>query len=320
MRFVTYDHRGTAGTGVLDGDDIVDLTRALAAAYQRKGRSRPLERAGWVAPPGDLGAFLAAGDEALDDLRVALDSQERSGEDRERGFRFTASEVRLRAPVRRPGKVACMWVNYLAHGKEVDVDTPKSDPVFFSKFSDVVIGPGDPIVLPAVSRQVDYEGELALVIGREGKNVPESRALEHVAGYTILNDVSARDFNLDRVVGAVVPYVIQKTFDTFCPMGPALVTPDEAGDPHDQSIRLWIDGELLQDGNSGQMVFEIPEILSYLSRVVTLRPGDVVSTGTPPGSGHWRKPPRYLQPGNRVKVEVGTLGTLENPVVAEESP
>ncbi len=320
MRIVTYRHRGTPGTGLVAADGIVDLTRALAELYRRRDRSRASDLAAFTAPPGDVVRLLEGKEAALDDARAALEEigprlAAEPGGCRHEGLFFGADEVTLGPPVPNPGKVACMWVNYLAHGKEVAVDTPKTDPVFFSKFPNVVIGPGQPIVLPRVSTQVDYEAELALVIGRGTKDVPEERALEHVAGYTILNDVSARDFNLDRVVGAVAPYIVQKTFDTFAPMGPCLVTADEVPDPQRLPIRLWIGDDLLQDGNTDRMVFKIPQIISYLSRVVTLHPGDVISTGTPPGSGHWRKPPRYLRPGDRVRIEVGNLGVLENPVV-----
>ncbi|MGH7803311.1 MAG: fumarylacetoacetate hydrolase family protein [Candidatus Binatia bacterium] len=322
MRIVTYRHRGASGTGILAGDRVVDLTRALGALYRRRDRPRAIELAAFVAPPADVVRLLEGGEEALDDARVAIEHvapriAAEAARCKEEGLLFDAGEVALGPPVRNPGKIACMWVNYLAHGKEVSVDAPKTDPVFFSKFPGVAIGPGDPIVLPRVSRQVDYEAELAVVIGREAKHVPEERALDVVAGYTVLNDVSARDFNLDQVVGAVAPYIIQKTFDTFAPMGPALVTRDEVPDPQHLPIRLWIDGELLQDGNTERMVFGVRQIVSFLSKVVTLRPGDVISTGTPPGSGHWRKPPRYLRAGNRVRIEVGGVGVLENPVIDE---
>ena len=324
MRIVTYSHRGSVGTGLVTGNDVLDLTRALAALYRRRGRPRASALAAFVAPPGDVVRLLEGEAAALDDARAALEEiGPRLAAEPERcrreGLLFGTAEVALGPPVPNPGKIACMWVNYLAHGKEVAVDTPKTDPVFFSKFPSVAIAPGEPIVLPRRSRQVDYEAELAVVIGRTVKDVPEERALETVVGYTILNDVSARDFNLDQVVGAVAPYIIQKTFDTFAPMGPALVTADEVPDPQRLPIRLWIDGELLQDGNTERMVFKIPQIISYLSRVVTLRPGDVISTGTPPGSGHWRKPPRYLRAGDRVRIEVGNLGVLENPVVDDSS-
>jgi len=308
--------------GVVHRENVVDLTRALAQWYARRGRAKAEEYAHFVAPPGDMAGFLGSGPEALEYAREAIvelaDEFER---DRERwraeGVLFSLSEVKLEAPVSRPGKIACLWVNYVEHGNEAAIMPPMKEPVFFSKFSDVIIGPGDPIQLPRVSRAVDYEAELAVIIGRTGKHIPEERALEYVAGYTILNDVSARDFNLKTLLGVVGPYIIQKTFDTFAPMGPYLVTRDEVPDPHALRIRLWINGELMQDGYSGDMIFKIPRIISYLSRIVTLRPGDVISTGTPPGVGHWRTPPRYLRAGEVVRIEIEHLGVLENPVVQE---
>lgn len=275
-----------------------------------------------IAPPGDMVGFLESGPEALEEAQQAVAEISRGlpemGERwREQGLLFTLSEVKLKAPVTRPGKLVCMWVNYVEHGQEAAIVPPTKEPVFFSKFPDVVIGPGEPIELPRVSRAVDYEAELALVIGRQGKHIPEERVYDYIAGYTILNDVSARDFNLKSLLGVVGPYIIQKTFDTFAPMGPYLVTRDEVPDPHALPIRLWINEELMQDGNSGGMIFKIPQIVSYLSRIVTLRPGDVISTGTPPGVGHWRNPPRYLRAGETVRIEIGNLGILENPVCQE---
>ncbi len=320
MRLVTYSFRGFHRLGVVREGIVIDLTRALERWYAWRGEAKAEARAHWVAPPGDMMGFLANGPTALEEAREAVEEVQRQLSNealRAQGIVLELSEVKLEAPVRRPGKIACLWVNYVEHGNEAAIVPPTKEPVFFAKFSDVVIGPGDPIQLPRVSRAVDYEAELAVVIGREGKHIPEESALEYVAGYTILNDVSARDFNLKTLLGVVGPYIIQKTFDTFAPMGPYLVTRDEVPDPHALPIRLWINGELMQDGNSGEMIFKIPQIISYLSRVVTLRPGDVISTGTPPGVGHWRTPPRYLQPGETVRIEIGNLGVLENPVIRE---
>jgi 2-keto-4-pentenoate hydratase/2-oxohepta-3-ene-1,7-dioic acid hydratase in catechol pathway len=320
MRLVTYSFRGFHRLGVVRGEAVIDLTRALEQWYAWRGETKAEARAQWVAPPGDMVGFLAHGPWALEEAQEAVEEVRNRLSDgvlRAQGIVFELSEVKLEAPVRRPGKIACLWVNYVEHGNEAAIVPPTKEPVFFAKFSDVVIGPGDPIQLPRVSQAVDYEAELAVVIGREGKHIPEESALEYVAGYTILNDVSARDFNLKTLLGVVGPYIIQKTFDTFAPMGPYLVTRDEVPDPHALPIRLWINGELMQDGNSGEMIFKIPRIISYLSRVVTLRPGDVISTGTPPGVGHWRTPPRYLQPGETVRIEIGNLGVLENPVIRE---
>ena len=171
--------------------------------------------------------------------------------------------------------------------------------------------------MPRISHKVDYEAELALVIGRRGKDIPPEMAYDYIAGYTILNDVSARDFSLKELLGVVGPSDVQKSFDTFAPMGPYLVTSDEIPDPHVLGIRLRIGDEILQDSNTGYMIHRIPEIIAYISSIATLEPGDVITTGTPPGVGFTRTPPRWLRPGETVRIEIDKIGVLENPVVAE---
>lgn len=190
---------------------------------------------------------------------------------------------------------------------------------FFTKFPTAVIGPGDAIVLPRISKKVDYEAELALVIGTRGKNILAEKAYDHVAGYTILNDVSARDFSLRELLGVVGPSDVQKPFDTFAPMGPCLVTADEIPDPHALHIRFSIGEEVLQDSSTGYMIHRIPEIIAYISAIATLEPGDVITTGTPPGVGFSRTPPRWLRAGETVRIEIERIGVLENPVVNETS-
>jgi len=185
-------------------------------------------------------------------------------------------------------------------------------PTVFNKFPNVVIAPGAPIVLPKASTKPDYEAEFAFVIGRGGRHIPAASAMDHVFGYTIVNDVSARDFQM-----ATSQWMMGKTFDTFAPMGPHLVTADEIADPHALDISLRINGEILQQSNTRQLIFKIPELVAYLSSVVTLEPGDVVSTGTPAGVGYARNPPRFLKPGDDVVISVDQVGELRNPVIAE---
>lgn len=228
-----------------------------------------------------------------------------------RGPSYALAEVRLRAPLPRPPKFICVGLNYRDHALESNMEIPKV-PTIFNKFPNVVIGPGDPIVLPKASERPDYEAEFAFVIGRGGRHIPASRAMDHVFGYTIVNDVSARDFQM-----ATSQWLMGKTFDTFAPMGPWLVTADEIRDPHALDISLEIGGERLQHSNTRELIFRIPELIEFLSTVVTLETGDVVSTGTPSGVGFARKPPRFLKPGEEVVVRVEGLGELRNPVVAE---
>ncbi len=224
---------------------------------------------------------------------------------------FPLSSVQLLAPVPRPPKLICVGLNYRDHAAEARQEIPKI-PTIFAKFSNVVIGPGQPIVLPKNSRKPDYEAEFAFVIGTGGRHIPSYEWQEHVFGYTVFNDVSARDFQM-----ATSQWMMGKTFDTFAPMGPWLVSADEIADPHALDISLRIGDETLQHSNTRELIFKIPELVAYLSSVVTLEPGDVVATGTPAGVGFARTPPRYLQPGEEVIVSIEGIGELRNPVVAE---
>ena len=228
-----------------------------------------------------------------------------------RGAAYDLAGVTLLAPIPRPPKLICVGLNYRDHASEAKMEIPKV-PTIFCKFTNVVIGPGQPIVLPKVSTRVDYEAEFAFVIGTGGRHIYAARAMEHVFGYTIANDVSARDYQM-----ATSQWLMGKTFDTFAPMGPWIVTTDEIADPHALDISLEIGGERLQDSNTRELIFKIPELIEFLSTVVTLEPGDVVPTGTPSGVGFARKPPRYLQSGDEVVIRIEGLGELRNPVVAE---
>jgi acylpyruvate hydrolase len=221
------------------------------------------------------------------------------------------SVVTLKAPIPRPGKIICLGLNYRDHAEESNQPLPPY-PIVFSKFANTVIGPGEAIVLPKVTDQVDYEAEFGVVIGRQARHVSEAEALDYVAGYVPFNDVSARDYQMRNS-----QWTIGKTFDTFGPMGPALVTADEIPDPHNLNIRLLIGDEVLQSSNTGYLIFNVNHLIADLSRVMTLEPGDLISTGTPGGVGAARQPQRFLRPGDLVKVEIEGLGVLENPVVAE---
>lgn len=229
-----------------------------------------------------------------------------------RGWLVTSRDAYWFAPVPRPGKLICIGLNYRDHAAESNMEIPKQ-PIVFSKFSTAVIAPGEPVVLPATSTQVDYEAELAVVIGRRARNVRLSRALDHVLGYTCFNDVSARDFQF-----ADGQWQRGKSCDTFAPMGPTIVTTDEVPDPHKLSIKLVLNGQAMQDSNTDQFIFGIPELIEFLSQTITLEPGDVIATGTPPGVGFARKPPVFLQPGDKMEVVIENVGTLGNPVVAHD--
>jgi 2-keto-4-pentenoate hydratase/2-oxohepta-3-ene-1,7-dioic acid hydratase in catechol pathway len=227
------------------------------------------------------------------------------------GPSYELSTVRLLAPIPRPPKFICVGLNYRDHAREAGLEIP-SVPTIFSKFSNVVIGPGAPIVLPKISKRPDYEAEFAFVIGPGGRHIPAASALDHVFGYTIVNDVSARDYQM-----ATSQWLMGKTFDTFAPMGPWIVTRDEIADPHALDLTLEIGGEILQRSNTRELVFGVPALIEFISSVVTLEPGDVVATGTPAGVGFARKRPRYLRDGDEVVIRIQGIGELRNPVIAE---
>ena len=213
-------------------------------------------------------------------------------------------------PIARPGKIVCVGLNYRDHAEEQGVELPKA-PLLFAKFTTSLIGPGEAIVIPPLVTQCDYEAELGVVIGAIVRNVSRENAFEAVAGYICANDVSARDLQF-----ADKQWTRGKSPDTFCPVGPRLVPAAEVADPHNLRIRTIVNGEVLQDSSTSNLIFGIDEIISYISQTSTLEPGDLILTGTPAGVGVFREPQRLLQPGDEVTIEIEGLGELTNPVVA----
>jgi 2-keto-4-pentenoate hydratase/2-oxohepta-3-ene-1,7-dioic acid hydratase in catechol pathway len=248
-------------------------------------------------------------------LNLDVETQRRAWNSLGRGeVRHDPAHVRLLAPVPDPRKIICIGLNYRDHAAESGVPAPE-EPILFSKYSTSLIGHGEMIILPSVSEQVDYEAELVVVIGRSGRHIARKRAFEYVGGYAVGHDVSARDWQLNK---PGKQWMAGKTFDTFAPVGPVLVTPDEVPDPHKLGIRLRLNGQTMQESNTSQLIFGVDELIAYLSQVFTLEPGDLIFTGTPPGVGMARKPPVWLKPGDTVEVEIDQLGTLRNTVVAEQ--
>jgi 2-keto-4-pentenoate hydratase/2-oxohepta-3-ene-1,7-dioic acid hydratase in catechol pathway len=252
--------------------------------------------------PGSLTELLALGQAG----------RERAEQATRDGRTIASKDVSLLAPILSPEKVICIGLNYADHAAESGQAIPE-EPVVFNKFPTSLTGPGQPISLPSVSAEVDYEAELVVVIGREGKGISESEALDYVGGYTCGHDVSARDWQLRKPGGQ---WLLGKTFDTFAPIGPLLVTADEIPNPGELGIALRLNGRTMQDSSTRQLIFSVPKLISYLSQVATLKPGDLIFTGTPPGVGAARKPPVFLQPGDKVEVEIEGIGVLENPVIA----
>ncbi len=221
------------------------------------------------------------------------------------------ADVTLRPVIPRPGKIICVGLNYLSHVGETGRDTPEY-PVLFTKFAESLVGPTDPIMAPPESVQLDWEAELAVVIGRAGRRITPGSALEHVAGYTIANDITMRDYQYKTH-----QWLQGKTWERSTPLGPYLVTPEEVGDVAALQLQLTVNGDIMQQGSPAQMMFDVPTLISHISEFVTLAPGDVILTGTPAGVGFRRKPQVFLSPGDRVEVKITGLGALDNTVVAE---
>lgn len=275
MKIVCYRAAGQSHLGALAEDRVRALSGPLANSCEQLA-ALALAHAGALAPQGPARAL---------------------------------AEVELLAPVPRPGKVICIGLNYRDHAAESGLPVPAS-PVYFAKFGSCVIGPGAPVPLPPGSAQVDYEAELAVVIGARAWRVTEAEARRHVLGYAGFNDVSARDFQF-----ADGQWIRGKACEGFAPLGPFIATRDEIPDPQNLRIGIRINGRTLQDSSTSQLVFGVDALVSFISRHVALEPGDVIATGTPPGVGFARKPPIFLQAGDVMEVEIAGLGVLRNSVV-----
>lgn len=287
MRFIQFQNATSAGQRIgveLDGEKIVDLNSFDSSL------------------PPTMREFLEAGDAAFQTAKRALNSGQHI---------LNRNDLTILAPITNPDKVVCVGMNYVDHCLEQNVPVPK-EPIIFSKFPSSIIGPYDSIVLPPESKEVDWEVELAFVIGKRGKNIKEEDAMEYVAGFTVAHDVSARDWQMKK---NGKQWLLGKTFDTFCPLGPALVSKDSISDPHGLGIRCRVNGNLVQDSNTNQMVFKTQSLIAWVSKFVTLYPGDIFLTGTPPGVGVFRKPPIYLKAGDVVECEIDELGVIRNPVM-----
>ena len=306
MKLVTFIHQDTARLGaIIDspvGELVVDLAQAYAACLSCINPD---------APPGEFPEDMLALLQSNEDIwSVTASVVEWAGSlEAEESFLFPLADVRLGPPLNNPSKIVCIGLNYHDHAREQAVEIPPR-PLLFDKFSTAIIGPDDEISWPAeVSQQVDYEAELAVVIGREGRHIPVDKAYDYIAGYTIVNDVSARDAQYSDK-----QWVRGKSFDTFCPIGPYLLTADEVEDPHNLGIRCWVNGELRQDSNTFEMIFKIPELLAFISQTSTLKSGDIISTGTPDGVGVFRDPKVFLKSGDVIEIEIDRLGRLRNTV------
>ena len=289
MRLVAFSSELADGPpgrrlGVERPDGVLDLTDALGA---------------------DLGAVLAGPDP------VAMLTDAEAEAAYEGRAVLPSAEVRPLAPLAHPGKIVCVGLNYHDHCREQNVEAP-AYPMLFAKFATAITDPGIPVVRPRATEKLDLECELAVVIGWRASRVSVARAMDHVFGFTILNDVTARDLQREDH-----QWLRAKGWDGFAPLGPAVVTRDEVDDPQALALRSTVNGQTWQESSTANMIFDIPTLLAYITRSITLEPGDVVATGTPAGVGHFHQPPRYLAAGDVMACEIAGIGTLENPIVDE---
>ena len=284
MKLVTFTHEGRTRLGAVELDAVVD--------FADHGRGLP----------DDMLTFLAQGEAAFNTAREVCASG--TG-------RLALRDVSLEAPIRRPPKILAVGLNYRDHAAEGGFDIP-TVPMIFNKQSTAVTGPQGAIYLPKESVQLDYEGEFAFVIGKRCRRVPKEKALDVIAGYTIANDVSVREWQFRSPTTTM-----GKSWDTHCPLGPYMATPDEVSDPHNLTLRTWVNGELRQDSNTKNLIFNLSDIIVHLSTAFTLEPGDVICTGTPSGVGLGMDPQVWLKAGDVVRITIDQLGTLENRVIDE---
>jgi 2-keto-4-pentenoate hydratase/2-oxohepta-3-ene-1,7-dioic acid hydratase in catechol pathway len=255
--------------------------------------------------PQKIQAFIALGKPALLSAETLLNKTKSKDA---KSLSTPLKEVSLLAPIAFPPKIICLGLNYVDHAAETNKAVPE-EPVIFMKPHTTIIGPNENIQKPRFVKELDYEGELAIVMGKKAKNIPASQAKEYIFGYTILNDISARDFQFKDG-----QWTRGKSFDTFAPTGPCVTTTNQLTDTENLAIHTWVNGELRQNSTTRNMAFNVNEIVHHLSRVMTLEPCDIIATGTPAGVGFAMKPPKYLQHGDVVRIEIEGIGTLENTV------
>lgn len=282
MKLATFTHDGSTRIGAVVDDGILDLADDDL--------------------PSDMLELLQRGDGALDTVRALI---------AQGGNVISLEDVLLHQPVLRPGKILAIGLNYADHIAETGGDAPKVQ-LWFNKQSTASNGPFDKVAHPVASDMLDYEGELAVVIGKRCRHVPAERALEVVAGFTVINDVSVRDWQRRSPT-----FQMGKSFDTHAPMGPWIVTTDEVGDPHNLDIKTWVNGELRQDSNTKHLIFNINQQIEHLTTAFTLEPGDVLATGTSSGVAMAMDPPPWLVPGDKVKIEIEKIGAIENTIAKE---
>jgi acylpyruvate hydrolase len=303
MKIINYRHGEIVRAGCIVGENVVDLNKAYVQLLKAKGYPRAEQLAAALVPSNTI-ELIEGGEKSFEEAYKAVDFALANG------IVINRSDVKIEAPILKPNKIICVGHNYREHILEMKRELPEY-PVIFAKFNNTIIGPEDDIPLPPITEQLDYEAEFAFVIGKRARNVSQADALDYVAGYTIVNDVTARD--LQR---RTLQWLQGKTLDGSAPMGPWLVTKDEIPDPHSLEIVLTVNGEERQRSNTKNLVFNVHYLVEFLSHIMTLEPGDVVCTGTPGGVGVARNPQVFLQDGDVVRIEVEKIGVLENRIKA----
>jgi acylpyruvate hydrolase len=315
LKLISFEFHGEQKLGALDDQWIIDLGRAHELFLSETARAHvsvPSRFPQRIIDLLELGEELRTYTSKLTDHVHSL-LPERSSELKQQRVLLDATNVHILAPVPDHPKIICLGLNYRDHAEEAHVPLPKR-PLLFSKPSTAIIGPEDFVVYPKISTQVDYEVELAAIIGKRGKYIAESDAFDHIAGYTVFNDISARDIQF-----ADEQWFRGKSFDTFAPTGPCLVLREQVGDPHNLKIELRVNGEVRQRSTTANMIFKIPQLVAFISNTMTLQPGDIIATGTPAGVGYYAKPERrLLKPGDLMEAEIENVGVLRNKIVSAE--
>jgi acylpyruvate hydrolase len=307
MKLVTFTREGVSHVGALVDNEVIDLNLAYQGLVESEGKLRSRQIAEAFVP-ADMNGFLQGGKESLELAKRAIQYALENREDKGRKLVFSVNDVQVEAPVPNPGKIICVGHNYREHILEMGREIPEF-PVVFAKFANTVVGPEDDIPFFPISEQLDYEAELAFVIGKSARNVSQEDAMDYVAGYTIVNDVTYRD--LQR---RTIQWLQGKTVEGSAPMGPWLITTDELTDPSGLEVVLTVNGEERQHTNTANLVFSVQYLVEFLSNLVTLEPGDVILTGTPGGVGVAMDPPTFLKDGDVVTISIEKIGSLENKV------
>lgn len=312
MKLVTFNINGYSRIGAITEENkVIDLNYAYQAKLQTEGKYRYQEIAEAFIP-SRMKSFLQGGRDSIEIANSVVDFALNNSIEFKHQIVFDRNEVKIEAPLSNPGKIICVGHNYREHILEMGRELPKY-PVVFAKFANTIIGPEDDIPYYPISEQLDYEAELAFIVGKKAKNVSEENALDYVAGYTIANDVTYRD-----IQRRTIQWLQGKSVDGSAPIGPWIVTADDLTDPSGLEISLSVNGEERQRSNTKNLVFTVPRLVEFLSNLMTLEPGDIVLTGTPGGVGVAREPQAFLKEGDVVRIEIDRIGVLENKVVMKK--